>query len=86
MSYANLNQLAIDARLGGRASNAEVVKLLYKNVVGIEPDTAALTLYKGLLDNGTYTQGSLGALAADTGENSTNINLVGLALTGVEFF
>jgi len=86
MSYANLNQLAIDARLGGRASNADVVKLLYKNVVGMEPDTAALALYKGLLDNGTYTQGSLGVLAADTSENSTNVNLVGLASTGVEFF
>ena len=85
MSYADLNQLAIDARLGGRASNADVVKLLYKNVVGIDPSASALALYKGLLDDGTYTQGSLGVLAADTSENAININLVGLALNGIEF-
>ena len=85
MSYADLNQLAIDARLGGRGSNTDVVKLLYKNVVGIDPDAAALALYKGLLDNGNYTQGTLGVLAADTSENTTNVNLVGLALTGIEF-
>ena len=85
MSYANLMQLAIDERLGGRANNTDVVKLLYKNVVGIDPDPSALAYYKGLLDNGTYTQGTLGVLAADTTENIGNINLVGLMLTGVEF-
>lgn len=85
MSYANLMQLAIDARLGGRSSNADVVNLLYANVVGSAPDAATMLYYKGLLDNGTYTQGSLGVLAADTSINATNINLVGLTQTGVEF-
>jgi Ca2+-binding RTX toxin-like protein len=85
MSYTDLMQLAIDARLGGRGSNADVVSLLYTNVVGSAPDAGSLTFYKTLLDNGTYTQGSLGVLAADTSINTANINLVGLALTGVEF-
>jgi hypothetical protein len=61
------------------------VKLLYTNVVGSAPDAGALTYYKGLLDNGTYNQGTLGVLAADTALNTTKINLIGLVQTGVEF-
>jgi hypothetical protein len=85
MNYSDLMQLAIDARLGGRGSNTEVVNLLYTNVVGSAPDAGSLAYYKDLLDNGTFTQGSLGVLAADTSINTTNINLVGLTQTGVEF-
>ena len=85
MSYTDLMQLAIDASLGGRGSNTDVVNLLYTNVVGSAPDAETLAYFKGLLDNGSFTQGSLGVLAADTSINTTNINLVGLALTGVEF-
>ena len=85
MSYTDLMQLAIDASLGGRGSNTDVVNLLYTNVVGSAPDAETLAYFKGLLDNGSFTQGSLGELAADTSINTTNINLVGLALTGVEF-
>lgn len=85
MTYANLMQLAINARLGGVGSNTDVVNLLYTNVVGSAPDAATLAYYKGLLDNGTFTQASLGVLAADTSANTTNINLIGLAATGVEF-
>jgi hypothetical protein len=85
MSYVDLMQLAIDARLGGRASNVDVVNLLYKNVFGGVPDAELLALYKGFLDNGFYTQGSLGVLAADTSINTANINLIGMVQTGVEF-
>ena len=85
MSYANLMQLAIDANFGRRGSNSDVVKLLYTNVVGSAPDAATLASYKSLLDKGTYTQATLGVLAADTFENTTNINLIGLAKTGVEY-
>jgi hypothetical protein len=38
-----------------------------------------------LLDNGTYTQNSLGIAVADNEINSTNIGLIGLAVTGVEY-
>lgn len=85
MGYADLMQLAIDARLGGRGSNTEVVNLLYTNVVGSPPDADAMAFYKGLLDNGTYTQATLGVMAADTSLNTVNINLVGLTQSGVEF-
>lgn len=85
ISYTDLMQLAIDANLGGRGSNTDVVNLLYTNVVGSAPDASTLALYKALLDDKTHTQGSLGVLAADTSINTTNINLVGLALTGLEY-
>lgn len=85
LSYADLMQLAVDARLGGRSSNADVVNLLYTNVVGSAPDAGSLAYYKALLDDGAFTQGSLGVLAADTSLNAANINLMGLAQLGVEF-
>ncbi len=85
MSYLNLMQAALNAKLGAGASNATVVNLLYTNVVGSAPGAADLAFYVGLLNNGTYTAASLGVLAADTALNTVNINLVGLATSGLEY-
>jgi serralysin len=85
LDYAGLMQLAINARLGANPSNNQVVDLLYTNVVGQAPDAATRKSFTDLLDNGTFTAGSLGVLAADTELNKTNINLVGLARTGLEY-
>ena len=85
MTYESLMQLALDARLGAGAAHADVVTLLYTNVVGVAPDEASLALYTGLLDDGSYTQASLGVLAAETTFNTDNIDLTGLAETGIEF-
>jgi Ca2+-binding RTX toxin-like protein len=86
MSYADLMQLAIDARLGANASShSEVVKLLYTNVIGVAPDAATLASFTSLLDNGTYTVSSLGILAADISYNTDNIHLTGLAVTGLAY-
>ena len=41
--------------------------------------------FADLLDNGTFTVGGLGVLVADTELNQTNIKLVGLAQTGLEY-
>jgi hypothetical protein len=84
-SYPSLMELAINARLGANATNAQVVDLLYTNVVGQAPDAAARKTFTDLLDNGTFTVGGLGVLAADTELNKVNINLVGLAHSGLEF-
>ncbi len=86
MSYPALMQAALGAKLGAGASNATVVNLLYTNVVGSAPGAADLAFYVGLLNNGTYTAASLGVLAADTVLNSVNVNLVGLANSGLEYF
>ena len=84
-SYASLMQLAINARLGANPTHTQVVDLLYTNVVGTAPDAATRKSFTDLLDNGTFTVGSLGVLAADTDLNKTNINLTGLAQSGLEY-
>ncbi len=85
MSYPALMQAALGAKLGAGFSNTAVVNLLYTNVVGSAPGAADLAFYVGLLNNGTYTAASLGVLAADTALNTDNINLVGLANSGLEY-
>lgn len=84
-NYADLMQLAINARLGANPTSNQVVDLLYTNVVGQAPDAATRKAFADLLDNRTYTVASLGVLAADTDLNKTNINLVGLTQTGLEY-
>jgi hypothetical protein len=78
-------ELAINARLGANATNAQVVDLLYTKVVGQAPDAATRKTFTDLLDNGTFTVGGLGVLAADTELNKVNINLVGLEQTGLAY-
>lgn len=84
-SYASVMQLALDAKLGAGASAQAVVTLLYSNVTGMAPGAAELALYTGLLQTGQYTPATLGMLAADTPANAANINLVGLAATGLAY-
>jgi hypothetical protein len=74
-SYADLMQLAIEARLGAKPSHNQVVDVLYTNLVGQAPDAAMRKAYTDLLDKGTFTVASLGVLAADSDMNKTNINL-----------
>jgi serralysin len=84
-SYSNLLQLAINASLGANPSHEQVVNLLYTNVIGQAPDTATRKVYTDLLDNQTYTVAGLAVLAADTEYNKANVNLVGLAQTGLAY-
>lgn len=84
-NYADLMQLAINARLGANPTSNQVVDLLYTNVVGQAPDAVTRKAFADLLDNHTYSVASLGVLAADTDLNKANINLVGLAQTGLEY-
>ena len=85
MSYNDLIKMAIDARLGGNVDNEAVVNLLYANVVGVQPSESELAYFLELLDSEVHTVASLGKLAAETPHNADNINLVGLAFTGIEF-
>lgn len=85
MSYNDLMELAINTKLGAHASDTAIVNLLYTNVVGAAPATSDLNYYTGLLQNGSYNEGSLGILAADSTANAEHIHLIGLAATGLEF-
>ncbi len=85
MSYQDLMLLALNARLGAGFTNADEVNLLYQNLVGALPSAADLSYWTGVVTSGQYTQTSLATMAADHSLNTANINLVGLAQTGIEF-
>ena len=81
-SYDNLAKLA--AETAGAKTNDQLVNLLWNNIVGTTPTATDKAPYLSLLENG-LTVGALVHLAADSALNSANINLVGLAQTGIEY-
>ena len=81
-TYDNLAGLALDA--AGAKTNDQIVSLLWTNVIGTKPTAADKQPFIALLENG-MSAGALAHLAADTSFNTTNINLVGLAQTGIEY-
>jgi hypothetical protein len=85
MSYAELAGLAVKERLGVGASNKAVVDLLYFNVAGSLPVASEESFYVNLLATGAHSQASLAVLAAEHLQNRANIDLVGLALTGLAY-
>ncbi len=85
VSYLDLMQLALEARLGANASNADVVNLLYSNVAGELPDPQTRLYYEGLISGGAFSQASLGVMAAETELNKINVDLVGLADLGIGY-
>ena len=81
-TYDNLAGLALDA--AGAKTNDQIVSLLWTNVIGFKPTSADKQPFIAMLENG-MSAGALAHLAADTSFNTTNINLVGLAQTGIEY-
>ena len=81
-TYDNLAGLALDA--AGAKTNDQIVSLLWTNVIGTKPTAADKQPFIALLENGMMA-GALAHLAADSSFNTTNINLVGLAQTGIEY-
>jgi hypothetical protein len=84
-SYGSLMELALSIKPGANASPNDIVNLLYTNVVGTAPSLSDLNYYVELLQKGIYTESGLGMLAADSAINAGNIDLIGLAATGLEF-
>ncbi|WP_374435243.1 calcium-binding protein [Inhella sp.] len=82
MGYEALGALAVAA--AGKSAAAEVVALLWTNVVGSAPTAEQAAPYVAMLNSGTSI-GALAVLAADTALNIANIDLVGLAQTGLDF-
>lgn len=85
LAYEQLMGLALDAKLGAGYSHAQLVNLLYQNLMNINADSGAVAYWSGLLDQGAYTHASLAAMASELDMNKTNVNLVGLALSGLDF-
>lgn len=82
MSYSDLTTLALNAV--GATTNDAIVTKLWTNVIGTAPIAADKAPFLEMLNDGIKA-GDLGVLAADTIYNTTNINLVGLAQTGIEY-
>ena len=82
MSSTTLASLAVDA--ANLKTNDQIVSTLWKNVFGTTASISDKAPYVKLLDDG-MSAGTLAWLAADTTFNKVNINLVGLAQTGIEY-
>ena len=82
MSYSDLGALALSAV--GATTNDAVVSTIWRNVIGTDATTAIKAPYIKMLTDGMKV-GDLVVLAADTSFNTTNINLVGLAQSGIEY-
>lgn len=82
MSTLDLAALAVSVT--GNSAPADVVRLLWTNVIGSPPTAQDAAPFIDMLNHGT-TVGELAWLAADTSFNQLNIDLVGLAKTGLEY-
>jgi hypothetical protein len=86
MSETNLAALAVNtsqfAAVAGSFSNTDFVRLVYHNVVGVDPGAQALANFVAQLDSGAATKADLAVLAAEHPLNQ--VNLVGVA-NGIEF-
>ena len=85
MYYEQLMDLAVNAILGANPKDSEVVALLYKNAAGSEEPQAVLDEYDVLIDAGATTASQLAMSVAEHSINATNLDLVGLAQTGIEY-
>ena len=84
-AYEQLMGLALDAKLGAGYSHAQLVNMLYQNLLNINADSGAVAYWSGLLDQGAYSHASLAVMAAELDVNKTKVNLVGLAQSGLDF-
>jgi hypothetical protein len=62
-----------------------VVDLLFTNVIGVAPNADQAAPFVKMLDDKSYSVTSLAKLAADTPFNTSGVNLVGLANTGLAY-
>lgn len=66
-------------------SHETFVKQVYKNVLGTAPSFADLMYFVMELDKGTFTQAQLLEAASNLELTRTNIDLVGLEATGIQY-
>lgn len=85
MSVLQVSQLVIDVL--GNPSNEALVNSIYTNVVGVAPSDAERQHFVGMMQGsgGNLSKAQLLEMAAMVDLNETNIGLVGLQTTGIEF-
>ena len=85
MDYKDLMELGLEVVLGPNPTGTSVVRIMYENLVGLEPENSILEKYGEMIDSGTLDPIEIADVFAGLGLNSSNVDLVGLATTGVEF-
>jgi len=83
MAYDTLMGLAL--QVAGATDNSQIVSLLWTNLIGSAPTAQDAQPFIAMLDNHDMSAAQLGLLAAETAFNTTNINLSGLANTGLAY-
>lgn len=85
-SDSELMALALNVRLGSQVDDpAQVVSLLYTNVVGGPPPAQALDSFVAMLQSGQYTATSLAMMASQTDLNLARVGLIGTVTTPLEY-
>jgi hypothetical protein len=91
MSMQQVCQIAVDAQLisalAGSSSNADLARLIWRNVIGTEPDSGSVDLLLSFMDgrNAAFSQAQLLATVAQLDLNQQHVGLVGLANSGLEY-
>ena len=80
-----LVQLALDVRLGVGFTVADEVRLLYRNLANVDPSNDELNFWTNQVKAGVYDTATLAWYAASLALNANQINLVGLAESGLGF-
>lgn len=83
MSYEQLMEFALAQ--AGAFDHSTIAQLLYRNATGSEAKAAEIKPFVEWLDNGTHSAGSLGVYAAEHQLNLSQVDLIGLASSGLEF-
>ncbi len=76
---------SINAALGGAASNHAVATLLCNNLAGFVLPADYIQTWAQYMDNGSYSQAAFGVAAAEFWLNLENVDMVGLASTGIDY-
>ena len=85
VSFQDLIQLALDTVLGSRPSSNELVSTFYENLTGQTAPQSVIDTYANLIDSGSLTPLNFATQVAEHPLNAENIDLIGLATTGLEF-
>ena len=70
---------------GSNPAGSSVVDTLYQNLVGSAAPQSLLDEYGAMLDDGIMSATDLGIAVAEHSLTATNIDLVGLASSGLEY-
>jgi len=85
LSYEDLLAEANALVFGVDPDSATMVRHFYTALTGDEAPADVINQYGGMVDNGELSRVELAKLVADSEVNLTNIDLVGLSATGVEY-